>query len=230
MVDKGQSARRHRAQRRKWYNRLLEWTAIILCVVLFVAARELSRCTIGNEPAGLWRYVVLTTMCAVIAWVWLKNKLKHNGFIYTVIGVISGLVMYVLVITLYFGANYLFPQSESYRRVAVVYDKKMEHHSRGADFYGIGLRFDDGRRFMWDGGYKVFDLIKEGDTCAVTLFKGLWNLEVVTDVAVIGPINRDRDLFPESFFSIRRRINPSRWRQHETDSADTVLSDTTTHR
>ena len=212
--------------RRKWYGRMLEWAVIVLCAVLFVAARELSGGTIGDVPVGLWRYVVLTSMAAVIAWAWLKKKLKDNAFIYAVIGFVSGLVVYVLIITLYFGANYLFPQSEPYRRVAVVYDKKVEHHSRGADFYGIGLRFDDGRRFMWDGGNKVFDGIQIGDTCAVTLFKGLFGLDVVKTVNVIGRIDRDRDLFPESFFSFREKVNPSRQRQKANAPINSQLPDT----
>ena len=179
----------HKTQERRktWHRHLLEWGVILAFAGAYIAVFKLGGCTMGRLPSGLeWHYIVLTTMLAVIVWAWQKKNLKGNFLWYASIGFLSGLMMFLLVMALFLGLNYLFPRSDPYRRIAVVYGKKTERHFRGPTSYAIGLRFDNGRCFLWDGGYKEYECFQKGDVCAVTLYKGLWGSDVVRDVEVIS--------------------------------------------
>lgn len=115
-----------------------------------------------------------------------KNLDKGTFLLYLIVGFLGGIFLFIFIGTVFLGTNYLFPRSDPYQCKAVVYGKKETHRSRGFTSYYIKLCFYDGRRYAWDGGYKEYDRFQQGDTCEVTLYKGLWGFEVIKDVEVIG--------------------------------------------
>lgn len=191
-------ARRKKEDRReKWRKRLINWVEVLAFAAMYIAVYELSSCTIAYMPSGIWWGFVLTTPLAMIVWAALKKRLDMGTFVlYSFVGGLGGMALYLFMVMLFWGTNFLFPRSDSYRREAVVYKKSKQHAFRGPSWYYIGLHFDDGRCYFWNGGHKQFDRIQIGDTCAVTLYKGLWGYEVVRNVVITGAAKRPEYLHP----------------------------------
>lgn len=178
---------------RKILRRVLEWAFFLLVGVCYVVMFKLGGCTIGHLPSGLWWYIVIATIIAVIAWASLKKNLKGNIMLYASIGFFYGMMIFILIMALILGTNFLFPRSEPYRVMAVVNGKKMERHFRGPTSYEINLRFNNGLCFPWGGGFKEFEKYQEFDTCVVTIYKGLWGFNVIQDIELTGPAKRHND-------------------------------------
>lgn len=201
------TARRKKEDRRKkWRKRLIDWVEVLAFAAMYIAVYELGSCTIVYMPSGIWWGFVLTTPLAMTVWAALKKRLDTGTFVwYSFVGVLGGMALYLFMVMLFLGTNFLFPRSNLYQREAVVYKKSEKRAFRGPSWHYIVLHFDDGRYYYWNGGYKKFDRFQKGDTCAVTLYKGLWGFEVVRDVVITGAAKRPERLH-SGFSAILRRV------------------------
>ncbi len=181
-------------EQHKTLRRVLEWASFLLVGVSYVVMFKLAGCTMGYLPPGLWWCTVIATMIAIMARASQKKDLKGNIMFYATIGFFYGMMIFILIMALILGTNYIFPRSETYRTMAVVNGKKTERHFRGPTSYEISLRFNNGLCFPWGGGVKDFEKYQEFDTCMVTIYKGLWGFNVIRDVELTGPAKRHNDL------------------------------------
>jgi len=184
------NARSKKEERRKtWREHLFDIVLGLAVAAMFIVLSWLGRRTISNIPVSALWGCVLATLFFVLVWAAFRKNLDKGTFlIYLFVGFLGGIFLFIFLGTVFLGTNYLFPRSDPYQRKAVVYGKKETHRSRGFTSYYIKLGFYDGRRYAWDGGYKEYDRFQQGDTCDVTLYKGLWGFEVIKDVKVIGSV------------------------------------------
>lgn len=169
------NARSKKEERRKtWREHLFDIVLGLAVAAMFIVLSWLGRRTISNIPVSALWGCVLATLFFVLVWAAFRKNLDKGTFlIYLFVGFLGGIFLFIFLGTVFLGTNYLFPRSDPYQRKAVVYGKKETHRSRGFTSYYIKLGFYDGRRYAWDGGYKEYDRFQQGDTCDVTLYKGI---------------------------------------------------------
>lgn len=170
----------------KWRKRFIDGAVILTAAFVIVAFLELGNCTIIYvQPFVVWG-IVLTPIAVAVALAVYKKIFYWGTLLWCMVcGFICGVCLLFLSFVIYLGANYLFPSSAPYQHKAIVYGKRISGGSRFRR-YNIGLHFDDGRYYQWGGRMVEYESINKGDTCAVTMFKGLWGYEVIKDVKVIG--------------------------------------------
>ena len=169
----------------KWRKRFIDGAEILTAASIIVAFLELAGCTIIYvQPVVVWGIVLTPITVAVASALYKKNFYWGTLLWYMFCGLICGVCLLSLSFVIYLGTNYLFPSSAPYQHKAIVYEKGLSGGSRFSRYY-IGLHFDDGRYYQWEGG-KKYESVNKGDTCAITMFRGLWGYEVIKDVKVIG--------------------------------------------
>ena len=180
-------------KRKTWWGRLPKWlrgTIIMaLVVVFFLSTYEIRRHMIIDVP--LWIMFILPFAAIVFSLYFLYkiNCLKEKGQIVwkTVFataygGFFVGGIITILIFDSFVVTNYVFADSESYKRAAVVESKHRRSSGRSAAHYDVHFVFTDNNERFVLNDYDVFNKLDKDDKAFIILKDGLWGVPIVTDV------------------------------------------------
>lgn len=174
--------------KRIWMNKLYRRALYIICAVavfgMYCYVRSIITHTIIHIPIWTWGII---PMISILALLLIGGSKKKTVLICTIFGFCLGTAITGTLNILFYTTNYWFASSHtSYRLDAYVIGKR--HHSetgsrRSIPTYNVNLKFSGSKESFFLDDPTTYKKCNRGDTVEVTLYKGLYGISIIKDVA-----------------------------------------------
>ena len=185
-------------KRKTWWSRLPKWLRGTITMALIVGfsfiINKIRYFTIYD--VSLWNSLLFIFSFAGIALsllfsiksIFFKKKGRivwKNVFTATFFGFVTGFFIYLFIFSSFIATNYVFADSNSYKRTAVVEYKRKYTSFTGRNHivhFNVYFVFTDNYERFTLNDKDVFNKLDYNDKAFIILKDGLWGVPIVTDV------------------------------------------------